>query len=71
MFVCVVISVLTGSYVPHIEAGTDVFSVFALSRLSFSLECVLVLFCVNFTSECQSVTLSRDRLYCRMTVISC
>lgn len=71
MFVCVIISVLTGLYVPHIEAGTDVCSVFALSRLSFSLECVLTLFCVNFTSECQSVTLSRDRLYCRITVISC
>lgn len=55
---------------PHIEAGTGVCSVCALSRLRFSLECVLILFCVNFTSECQSATLSRDRLYCRMTVIS-
>lgn len=46
----------------RIEAGTGVCSVFALSRPRFSLESVLFLFCVNFTSECQSATLSRDRL---------
>lgn len=71
VWACNNLCLLIGWYVPHIEAGTGVCSLFALSRLRFSLECVLVLFCVNFTSECQSATLSRDRSCCRVTVISC